>query len=42
MGIETDQEVFQMIGSEENVIEAFISSIEETRKLDIFTQLQVG
>ena len=41
MGIATDQEIMQMIGSEENVTSAFMSSFEEAQRLKVFTQLQV-
>lgn len=41
MGIATDQEIMQMIGSEENVTSAFMASFEEAQRLKVFTQLQV-
>ena len=41
MGIATDQEIMQMIGSEENVTSTFMASFEEAQRLKIFTQLQV-
>ena len=41
MGIESDQEIIQMIGSEDSVTSAFISSLEEAQRLQVFTQLQV-
>ncbi|XP_028403072.1 DNA-directed RNA polymerase III subunit RPC2-like isoform X2 [Dendronephthya gigantea] len=40
MGIATDQEIMQMIGSEESVTSAFMASFEEAQRLKIFTQLQ--
>lgn len=41
MGIATDQEIMQMIGSEESVTSAFMASFEEAQRLKVFTQLQV-
>ena len=41
MGIESDQEIIQMIGSEDEVTSAFISSLEEAQRLQTYTQLQV-
>jgi DNA-directed RNA polymerase beta subunit len=41
MGVATDQEIMQMIGSEESVTSAFVRSFEEAQRLKIFTQLQV-
>lgn len=41
MGVESDQEIVQMIGTEEHVMAAFASSLEECQKAQIFTQMQV-
>uniref|UniRef100_A0A672R237 DNA-directed RNA polymerase subunit beta n=1 Tax=Sinocyclocheilus grahami TaxID=75366 RepID=A0A672R237_SINGR len=38
MGVESDQEVVQMIGTEEHVMAAFAPSLEECQKAQIFTQ----
>ncbi|XP_033118006.1 DNA-directed RNA polymerase III subunit RPC2-like [Anneissia japonica] len=40
MGVESDQEIIQMIGTEENIITAFSSSIEECHRLQVLTQMQ--
>uniref|UniRef100_UPI00358DE3D5 DNA-directed RNA polymerase III subunit RPC2 isoform X2 n=1 Tax=Myxine glutinosa TaxID=7769 RepID=UPI00358DE3D5 len=40
MGVECDQEIVQMIGTEEHVLAAFSPSLEECQKAQIFTQLQ--
>lgn len=42
MGVESDQEIVQMIGTEERVMAAFGPSLEECQKSQIFTQMQVG
>lgn len=41
MGVESDQEIVQMIGTEENVMASFGPSLEECQKAQIFTQTQV-
>lgn len=41
MGIESDQEIVQMIGTEEHVMASFAPSLEECQKAQIFTQTQV-
>jgi len=41
MGVESDQEIVQMIGTEEHVMAAFAPSLEECQKAQIFTQTQV-
>ncbi|KAJ7415330.1 DNA-directed RNA polymerase III subunit RPC2 [Pitangus sulphuratus] len=41
MGVESDQEIVQMIGTEEHVMAAFAPSLEECQKAQIFTQMQV-
>lgn len=41
MGVESDQEIVQMIGTEEHVMAAFGPSLEECQKAQIFTQMQV-
>ncbi|XP_068256909.1 DNA-directed RNA polymerase III subunit RPC2 [Nyctibius grandis] len=40
MGVESDQEIVQMIGTEEHVMAAFAPSLEECQKAQIFTQMQ--
>ena len=42
MGIECDQEIVQMIGTEETIMNTFAPSLEECHKAEIFTQRQVG
>lgn len=39
--MESDQEIVQMIGTEEHVMAAFAPSLEECQKAQIFTQTQV-
>lgn len=41
MGVESDQEIVQMIGTEEHVMAAFAPSLEECQKAQIFSQTQV-
>lgn len=41
MGMECEQEIVQMVGSEEEVISTFAPSLEECHRLNIYTQLQV-
>ena len=41
MGIHTDQEIVQLIGSKEDILSIFALSLEECANLKIFTQLQV-
>ena len=40
MGMETDQEILQLIGSDETVTSLFLPSLEECSRLGIFTQTQ--
>ncbi|XP_056425888.1 DNA-directed RNA polymerase III subunit RPC2 [Hyla sarda] len=40
MAVESDQEIVQMIGTEEHVMAAFGPSLEECQKAQIFTQMQ--
>nr|XP_033807945.1 DNA-directed RNA polymerase III subunit RPC2 isoform X2 [Geotrypetes seraphini] len=40
MGVDSDQEIVQMIGTEEHVMAAFGPSLEECQKAQIFTQMQ--
>ncbi|XP_038590749.1 DNA-directed RNA polymerase III subunit RPC2-like, partial [Micropterus salmoides] len=40
MGVESDQEIVQMIGTEEHVMASFAPSLEECQKAQIFTQTQ--
>lgn len=39
--MESDQEIVQMIGTEEHVMASFAPSLEECQKAQIFTQTQV-
>lgn len=41
MGIESDQEIIQMIGIEEEVMNYFAATIEEGNMLQIYTKVQV-
>ena len=41
MGIESDQEIVQMIGTEEDILNAFAPSLEECNNLQVYTKLQV-
>jgi DNA-directed RNA polymerase III subunit RPC2 len=41
MGIETDQEVIQMIGTEQIVLAALVPCLEECHKAGVHTQMQV-
>lgn len=41
MGIESDQEIVQMIGIEEEVMNFFAATIEEGNALQIYTKVQV-
>ena len=40
MGIITDQEIVQLVGSEDDILSIFAPSLEECANLKIFTQLQ--
>ena len=40
MGVHTDQEIVQLVGSEEDILSVFAPSLEECANLKIFTQLQ--
>ncbi|XP_014670724.1 PREDICTED: DNA-directed RNA polymerase III subunit RPC2-like [Priapulus caudatus] len=40
MGIESEQEIVQMVGTEDNIISAFAQAIEECHKLQVYTQTQ--
>ena len=40
MGVISDQEIVQMVGSEDNILAAFASSIEECANLRVYTQRQ--
>lgn len=40
MGVITDQEIVQLVGSEEDVLTAFAPSLEECASLKVFTQMQ--
>ena len=41
MGLESDQEIVQMIGTEEEVMAIFSPNLEECHRLQIYTQTQV-
>jgi len=40
MGVTSDQEIVQMVGTEDNVMTAFAASLEECNRASVFTQLQ--
>lgn len=40
MGIVSDQEIVQMVGTEEENLERFCPSLEECLKNNVFTQVQ--
>ena len=40
MGVHTDQEIIQLVGSEEDILSTFAPSLEECANLKVFTQLQ--
>ena len=40
MGVLCDQEIVQMIGTEENIMQRFAPSLEECHKANIYTQNQ--
>ena len=40
MGIVSDQEIVQMVGTEEEILDRFCPSLEECMKNSIFTQVQ--
>lgn len=40
MGIQSDQEIVQMVGTETSVMSAFAASVEECQRLQVFTQQQ--
>ena len=41
MGVESDQEVVQLVGSEEQVLAAMAPCLEECHRAQVFTQTQV-
>ncbi len=41
MGLESDQEIVQMIGTEDHVMSIFAPNLEECHRLQIYTQNQV-
>ena len=41
MGVESDQEIVQMVGSEEMVLVAMAPCLEECHRASVFTQAQV-
>ena len=41
MGIESDQEIVQMIGTEEQILSAIAPCLEECHKAQVFSQTQV-
>ena len=42
MGMESEQEIVQMVGCEEEVVAAFAPSLEDCHKLHVYTQQQVS
>ena len=42
MGIESDQEIVQMVGTEEDVLNTFAASLEECNNLQVYTKIQVS
>ena len=42
MGIESDQEIIQMVGTEEDVLNTFAASLEECNNLEVYTKIQVS
>lgn len=42
MGLESDQEIIQLIGVEPDIIDLFSGSIEEPYNIGVYTQLQVS
>lgn len=42
MGVESDQEIVQLVGNEEHVLAAMAPCLEECHKFQIFTQNQVN
>ena len=42
MGIESDQEIVQMVGTEEEVLTTFAPSLEECNNFQVYTRNQVS
>ena len=42
MGIESDQEIIQMVGTEEDVLNTFAASLEECNNFQVYTKIQVS
>ena len=40
-GIQSDQEIAELVGFEEDILNCFAASIEECHRLGIYTQMQV-
>ena len=40
MGVVSDQEIVQMVGTDDNIMTAFAASLEECHRAEVFTQLQ--
>ena len=40
-GIQSDQEIMELVGYEDDILNCFSASIEEAHRLGIFTQIQV-
>ena len=40
MGVVSDQEIVQMVGTDDAIMTAFAASLEECNRASIFTQLQ--
>lgn len=41
LGVESDQEIVQMVGTEEDVLNSFAASLEECHNLQVYTKNQV-
>jgi DNA-directed RNA polymerase III subunit RPC2 len=41
IGVTSDQEIVQMVGTDDNVMTSFAASLEECNRAAVFTQLQV-
>ena len=42
MGFECDQEIVQMVGTEEKILASMAPCLEECHKAQVYTQMQVG
>jgi DNA-directed RNA polymerase III subunit RPC2 len=41
MGVEADQEIVQMVGTEEAILSAMVPCLEDCQKAEVYTQTQV-